>query len=107
MTGIRVEIHEPVNVLSTMLLALRGPPLRATPHPPRAPAALRDAADERAARQDVRLLSRREARDVPPPTQRGIHARGRGREGRTPAPSDRGVPPAGVRGVPVPARPRP
>jgi hypothetical protein len=33
MTGIRVEIHEPVNVLSTMLLALRGPPLRATLHP--------------------------------------------------------------------------
>jgi len=33
MPGIRVEIHEPVNVLSTMLLALRGGPLRAKLHP--------------------------------------------------------------------------
>jgi hypothetical protein len=33
MAGIRVEIHEPVNVLSTMLLALKGGPVRARLHP--------------------------------------------------------------------------
>jgi len=31
--GIRVEIHEPVNVLSTMLLTLKGGPIRAKLHP--------------------------------------------------------------------------
>ena len=33
MDGIRVEIHEPANVLSTMLLAVAGAPADAKPHP--------------------------------------------------------------------------